>query len=182
MGFWFSRVKQQSQYKHNTAVAKSRWITIQMKLPLRVSIHLLSWCWVSRIIRKKYVGWNQLKPIALFKVGCSVFMLDVGLCAMLVWLAQEDNHTFWLTQATYTTSWSLNWYANWSTTKATLLSLFYWDKFSFLYDSCGCSLYSSLSIMGALPVPISSEPPSAVGVCWLVTALGVEMFMAAFRM
>lgn len=42
---------------------------------------LPSWCWACPIAGKESVGWNELKPLALFKVQfvcCSLFILYVG--------------------------------------------------------------------------------------------------------
>lgn len=123
---------------------------------------------MSPITRKEHVCWSQFNPVALFKinfVGCSVFIYCIGLNhihispypLLLVCLAQKDNCTFFINsgKAIYTNSWS-KWYGQ------TFL-------FSFLYNSCGHSILSSLSFKSTLFVSISSKPSSIVGVCWQVT-------------
>lgn len=109
---------------------------------------------------KECMCWRQLKSVTLFKVnfaGCSIFTFYVGLshiCTslILIWLAWEDNTSYYyFRKDLYITSYP------------TLLILLFiynkthsykgpwcWDKFNFLCNHCGHSLYSSLSFMSVL--------------------------------
>lgn len=67
-----------------------------------ISLYRLFRPWSPSVTGQEHVGWSQLNLVAVFKVysvGCSVFLLCVGLShkhtsPMLVWLAQKDSHTF----------------------------------------------------------------------------------------
>lgn len=157
---------------------------------LLVSITCSPWqCWASPAAEEEYLGWNQLKPIVLFKfisvVSCSVFILCAKLSHVYAYSpcwSREHSPSFqdlgrkiWSTQYGESVDW-LNWHSCWSKMKVTLRSHLCWDEVSSVCSSCGQSHSALLpELQGRSPLPISSEVSSIIRLP--VTALYIQNYL-----
>lgn len=140
----------------STTAQHRNWITIHVWLPFPVSLHPLSWCLLSRITGKEYMGRSQFKHVAVFEIHFidhSVFIVYAEPCIHFptpILLTQEDIHTLLINSGRTD---PLKLYSHLSKTKAVLQSPLCWDEFSWVCNSCGHSLHSSLSFMSTWLVP-----------------------------
>lgn len=160
---------------HNTiAITMYHWITTLMWCSLSVPTCLLLWHYMFPATRNEYVGWSQLKHIALFKIHFVVWLVF----AFSVGLTTSTVPPCWSGYLRKTLkSFRLIWGRTF-TQPVDLTQLFIKSKsyplVPFMLSSASFtavvySLYSSLIFTGTLPVAIFSETPSIIKACWLLT-------------
>lgn len=122
---------------------------------------------------KEYVGWNHLKPIAIFKLFylfssfCKLYWADSHVHGpsspplIFMWLAQEGVGLCWSSEEI----WWFTGAALLSKTMVTLQSTWRWNKCSFLYSTSFLQLIVVLLF--------SSEISSLMGMCWSIKSVHI---------
>lgn len=156
----------QAQYSHCNIQLDPITNTILIFSPYILTVDIVH---PPSVTGREYVGWSHFKPIVVFKVysgGCSFFLYfvfgwDTNTPCWSAWLrktftpfCREDDLHSQLIMSTVCL-------------KQRLPSGLFCVKFRSLYNSCGHSLYSSLSIASTVPLS-TSEPSSMVGFWWSV--------------